>query len=142
LYQAQGALPSPIPWLLFVHFFVHRPYFFGVLENTWDLAHSINLPMKKQVRARERKWGYFSAALLGQSCLRNRHQHCRWTGDFDHYNRLSEADESQKGRRRFRYNQGDRSVSRGPMMIAVIRVYDESGNVIQTHEYAGDFKES
>jgi hypothetical protein len=24
---------------------------------------------------------------------------------------------------------------------AVIRVYDESGNVIQTHEHAGDFKE-
>jgi hypothetical protein len=24
---------------------------------------------------------------------------------------------------------------------AVIRVYDESGNVIQTHEYKGDFKE-
>jgi hypothetical protein len=25
--------------------------------------------------------------------------------------------------------------------LAVIRVYDESGNVIETHEYAGDFKE-
>jgi hypothetical protein len=25
---------------------------------------------------------------------------------------------------------------------AVIRVYDEGGNVIETHEYAGDFKES
>ena len=24
---------------------------------------------------------------------------------------------------------------------AVIRVYDEAGNVIETHEYAGDFKE-
>jgi hypothetical protein len=24
---------------------------------------------------------------------------------------------------------------------AVIRVYDEAGNVIQTHEHAGDFKE-
>jgi hypothetical protein len=24
---------------------------------------------------------------------------------------------------------------------AVIRVYDESGNVIQTHEHAGDFKD-
>jgi hypothetical protein len=24
---------------------------------------------------------------------------------------------------------------------AVIRVYDESGNVIQTHEHKGDFKE-
>jgi hypothetical protein len=24
---------------------------------------------------------------------------------------------------------------------AVIRVYDEAGNVIDTHEYAGDFKE-
>jgi len=24
---------------------------------------------------------------------------------------------------------------------AVIRVYDESGNVIETHEHAGDFKE-
>jgi hypothetical protein len=24
---------------------------------------------------------------------------------------------------------------------AVIRVYDESGNVIKTHEHAGDFKE-
>jgi hypothetical protein len=23
----------------------------------------------------------------------------------------------------------------------VIRVYDEAGNVIETHEYAGDFKE-
>jgi len=26
-------------------------------------------------------------------------------------------------------------------MIAVIRVYDESGNVIETHEQAGDFRE-
>jgi hypothetical protein len=25
---------------------------------------------------------------------------------------------------------------------AVIRVYDEAGNVIETHEHAGDFKES
>jgi antitoxin component YwqK of YwqJK toxin-antitoxin module len=25
---------------------------------------------------------------------------------------------------------------------AVIRVYDEAGNVIETREYAGDFKES
>jgi hypothetical protein len=25
---------------------------------------------------------------------------------------------------------------------AVIRVYDEAGNVIETHEQAGDFKES
>ena len=25
---------------------------------------------------------------------------------------------------------------------AVIRVYDESGNVIETHEHAGDFRES
>ena len=24
---------------------------------------------------------------------------------------------------------------------AVIRVYDEAGNVVETHEYAGDFKE-
>jgi hypothetical protein len=24
---------------------------------------------------------------------------------------------------------------------AVIRVYDEAGNVIETHEHAGDFKE-
>jgi hypothetical protein len=24
---------------------------------------------------------------------------------------------------------------------AVIRVYDEAGNVIEAHEYAGDFKE-
>jgi len=24
---------------------------------------------------------------------------------------------------------------------AVIRVYDESGNVMETHEHAGDFKE-
>jgi len=26
-------------------------------------------------------------------------------------------------------------------MIAVIRVYDEAGNVIETHEHKGDFKE-
>ena len=25
---------------------------------------------------------------------------------------------------------------------AVIRIYDEAGNVIETHEHAGDFKES
>jgi hypothetical protein len=25
---------------------------------------------------------------------------------------------------------------------AVIRIYDAAGNVIETHEYAGDFKES
>jgi hypothetical protein len=25
---------------------------------------------------------------------------------------------------------------------AVIRVYDEAGNVIETHEHTGDFKES
>jgi len=25
---------------------------------------------------------------------------------------------------------------------AVIRVYDDAGNVIETHEHAGDFKES
>ena len=28
-----------------------------------------------------------------------------------------------------------------PFTRAVIRVYDEAGNVIQTHEHAGDFKE-
>ena len=27
-------------------------------------------------------------------------------------------------------------------MIAVIRVYDEAGNVIETHEHKGDFKEA
>jgi len=26
-------------------------------------------------------------------------------------------------------------------MIAVIRVYDAAGNVIETHEHAGDFRE-
>jgi hypothetical protein len=26
-------------------------------------------------------------------------------------------------------------------MMAVIRVYDEAGNVIETHEHTGDFKE-
>jgi len=26
-------------------------------------------------------------------------------------------------------------------MMLVIRVYEEAGNVIQTHEHAGDFKE-
>ncbi len=26
-------------------------------------------------------------------------------------------------------------------MMAVIRVYDEAGNVSETHEHAGDFKE-
>jgi len=26
-------------------------------------------------------------------------------------------------------------------MMAVIRVYDEAGNVIEPHEHAGDFKE-
>jgi hypothetical protein len=25
--------------------------------------------------------------------------------------------------------------------LAVIRVYDEAGNVLETHEHAGDFKE-
>jgi hypothetical protein len=28
-----------------------------------------------------------------------------------------------------------------PSHDAVIRVYDEAGNVIETHEHAGDFKE-
>jgi hypothetical protein len=28
-----------------------------------------------------------------------------------------------------------------PTMIAVIRVYDEAGNVIETHEHAGEFEE-
>jgi hypothetical protein len=28
-----------------------------------------------------------------------------------------------------------------PLTIAVIRVYDETGNVIETHEHAGEFKE-
>ena len=28
-----------------------------------------------------------------------------------------------------------------PNAVAVIRVYDESGNLIQTHEHKGDFKE-
>ena len=31
---------------------------------------------------------------------------------------------------------------RGRSHDAVIRVYDEAGNVIQTHEHAGDFKEN
>jgi hypothetical protein len=26
--------------------------------------------------------------------------------------------------------------------LALIRVYDDTGNVIETHEHAGDFKES
>ena len=30
---------------------------------------------------------------------------------------------------------------RGRSHHAVIRVYDEAGNVIETHEHAGDFKE-
>jgi hypothetical protein len=29
-----------------------------------------------------------------------------------------------------------------PSEDAVIRVYDESGNVIETHEHAGDFREA
>jgi hypothetical protein len=28
-----------------------------------------------------------------------------------------------------------------PSIDAVIRVYDETGNVIETHEHAGEFKE-
>jgi hypothetical protein len=31
--------------------------------------------------------------------------------------------------------------SRSRSHHAVIRVYDEAGNVIETHEHAGDFKE-
>jgi hypothetical protein len=40
-----------------------------------------------------------------------------------------------------------RRSSHGPEILeaglvdAVIRVYDDAGNVIETHEYAGDFKE-
>jgi hypothetical protein len=29
----------------------------------------------------------------------------------------------------------------GPLHDAVIRVFDEAGNLIETHEHAGDFKE-
>jgi hypothetical protein len=28
-----------------------------------------------------------------------------------------------------------------PLVHAVIRVYDDTGNVIETHEHKGDFKE-
>jgi hypothetical protein len=40
--------------------FVHRGYFLGLFGNTWDKGHPTILPMKKQVRARGRKWEYFS----------------------------------------------------------------------------------
>jgi len=29
----------------------------------------------------------------------------------------------------------------GPHTDAVIRIYDDAGNVIETHEHAGEFKE-
>jgi hypothetical protein len=32
-------------------------------------------------------------------------------------------------------------LSRGCGHNAVIRIYDETGNVIETHEHTGDFKE-
>jgi hypothetical protein len=32
-------------------------------------------------------------------------------------------------------------VSRGERSLAMIRVYGEAGNVIETHEHKGDFKE-
>jgi hypothetical protein len=32
-------------------------------------------------------------------------------------------------------------LARSPRQSAVIRVYDESGNVLQTNEHKGDFKE-
>jgi hypothetical protein len=34
-----------------------------------------------------------------------------------------------------------REVSQSIHMIAVIHVYDESGNVIETHEHKGEFKD-
>ena len=36
---------------------------------------------------------------------------------------------------------GLRKVSAAAHIDAVIRVYDDAGNVIETHEHAGDFKE-
>ena len=38
--------------------------------------------------------------------------------------------------------QSDYAKHRSRSHDAVIRVYDEAGNVIETHEHAGDFKES
>ena len=35
----------------------------------------------------------------------------------------------------------DYAMHRSRSHDAVIRVYDEAGNVIETHEHAGDFKE-
>jgi hypothetical protein len=32
-------------------------------------------------------------------------------------------------------------VSRGERSLAMIRVYDDAGNVIETHKHKGDFKE-
>jgi len=34
-----------------------------------------------------------------------------------------------------------RSMTRSASCDAVIRIYDEAGNVIETHEHAGEFKE-
>jgi hypothetical protein len=59
------------PWTFyrrfFIHFFIHRPTFLGSFENTWDKAHSIDLPMKNQVRALGKKWAY----SLGNHCERD-----------------------------------------------------------------------
>jgi hypothetical protein len=38
-------------------------------------------------------------------------------------------------------NAVDYAKFRSPSRRAVIRVYDEAGNVIETHEHRGDFKE-
>jgi hypothetical protein len=38
-------------------------------------------------------------------------------------------------------NATDYAMHRSRSYDAVIRVYDEAGNVIETHEHAGDFKE-
>jgi hypothetical protein len=34
-----------------------------------------------------------------------------------------------------------RSIAAGQNDAVILRVYDEAGNVIETHEHAGDFKE-
>jgi len=42
---------------------------------------------------------------------------------------------------RFQNPQREAHLAIKSTMSAVIRVYDEAGNVIETHEHAGDFKE-
>jgi hypothetical protein len=77
--------------------------------------------------------------LIPKQDVKGADVNCRWVRPRQHKQQTQQRT-SKMQRRRVAANAVGYAMHRSGSHDAVIRVYDDAGNMLETHEHAGDFK--